>query len=549
MLIPEALSSHGTLGTIARQGGRGTIPGSQMPLSAGRSVLFPDWWGRPSSVSATNTPITRIGPQLAVEVNYNERTFYAGVVALLFAAIGLAARMDWRRKAPFALLAFIGIAIPLHMPGLYQLVEGLPVFELVQNQRLHFVFELAIAVLAAFGLQAMLDRPAGDRWRFAVAAAAVVVGLVVAAAAGPSGSDLEQVVTHFETGEDFHANHVIALTSIAWFLLFAIGVAGAVLAARRWPDRRRAVAVAVVLLGALDMLHFAHGYQPMGPASKVIPPRTPAIAYLQRHAADSRFIGLGFVLANDWSSTYGLDDVRGYDPPQPTARFYRLWLQANPAQIDWESFRIGSLEPTSLSIMSVLGARYLVTEPEVELTGSDARTRSALRVVYEGDDATVFENALAVPRAMVAPAVQVTSGEAATRAALAAGRFDPHRTVVVERDQPGVAGLSGVRGSASVVREQNAEVVMRASLARRGLVVLNDDFTDGWSVQVDGRPARALHVNDVMRGVAVGAGRHEVVWRYAVPGLRAGVWVSLLALAGVLGAAALLVLRSRRGVR
>ena len=65
-------------------------------------------------------------------------------------------------------------------------------------------------------------------------------------------------------------------------------------------------------------------------------------------------------------------------------------------------------------------------------------------------------------------------------------------------------------------------MTLRASLDRRGLVVLDDDFTDGWSVRVDGRPAHALHVDDVMRGVVVGPGRHEIVWSYAVPGLAAG---------------------------
>ena len=38
---------------------------------------------------------------------------------------------------------------------------------------------------------------------------------------------------------------------------------------------------------------------------------------------------------------------------------------------------------------------------------------------------------------------------------------------------------------------------------------------------MDGRPARVVRVDDVLRGVVVGRGRHVVVWSYAVPGLRA----------------------------
>jgi uncharacterized membrane protein YfhO len=39
-----------------------------------------------------------------------------------------------------------------------------------------------------------------------------------------------------------------------------------------------------------------------------------------------------------------------------------------------------------------------------------------------------------------------------------------------------------------------------------------------------------VRVNDVMRGVAVDAGTHEVEWTYRVPGLRAGALLSLLGL-------------------
>jgi uncharacterized membrane protein YfhO len=46
---------------------------------------------------------------------------------------------------------------------------------------------------------------------------------------------------------------------------------------------------------------------------------------------------------------------------------------------------------------------------------------------------------------------------------------------------------------------------------------LDDAWAPGWSVTVDGRPARALQADVVMRGVVVPAGEHEIVWRYRVP--------------------------------
>ena len=74
-------------------------------------------------------------------------------------------------------------------------------------------------------------------------------------------------------------------------------------------------------------------------------------------------------------------------------------------------------------------------------------------------------------------------------------------------------------------------------------------MTEGWSVRVDGRAATPLRVNTVMRGVVVPAGRHEVEWRYRVPGLRLGAAVSVLTLVALAGAALALRRRARSARR
>lgn len=563
MLLPEALSSRGTVGTAARAHGRGTLPGTQMPLTTIRTVLFPDWWGRPSGHEAQG-PITELAPGVAVPVNYNERTFYAGTVALLLGLVGVCARGGWRRKGPFVVLAVLGLAIPLHTPGLWQLITHLPAFDQVQNQRLHFVWALGLSVLAAFGLQALLERPAGDRWRLGIGVGALVLGVVALVGAGPTGHAVSDTVRHFLTGDDPDSDKVVALTSVVWYLLFIAAVVGALLAAHRWPQRRTWIAAGVVLLAAADMFHFANDYQPMAPASKSIPPRTDAIAFLQQHRDEGRIVGFGYALANDWPLTYGLRDIRGYDPPQPSRRFARLWRAVEAGQIEWTSYLLESAEQKGFQLMSVLGARYVVApagatlprgraaEGGLSVAGEAAR---GVHVAYDGIDARVFANARAAPRALVAQRVLVTSGEAQTQNVLLESKFDPRRDAVVEQGAEGTDGLSGIgsleqvvngaSGRVTVTDRSNSSVAIRAQLSRPGLVVLNDSFAPGWSVQVDGRDAAPVRVNDVMRGVAVGAGTHSVTWSYRVPGLRAGVALSAFALLMFAGLAGVLLMRRR----
>jgi hypothetical protein len=532
MLVPEAHSTHGTVGVLARKSG--SLPGQHMPLGAIQTVLFPDRWGRPSSI------------EIAGPINYNERTFYVGAVAFLMACVGLLAPGGWRRKAPFALLAAIGLGVGVRAPVLYWLAAHLPVLDLVEAERLQVAFQFAVPVLAAFGLQALVDRPAWDRRRLLVLLLALLAVVLELASAGIRGGDLGRTARHFLSGTNFARPGVLALTSVIWFVLFATGVAVALAIVAKRPGWRVTVAAVLVALAVADAYHFAHGYQPMGPPSKVIPPVTPAVAYLERHRSDGRVLGVGGVFPNDWGLVYGLEDVRGYDPPQPTTRMLALWRVTAPEQISWAPLEVPVLNSRSLRVLGVLGARYVVMSPGVRLPRA---RRRPLRLVYAGPDASIARIARTAPRAFVAARVRPASGQAGVRRRIAEPRFDPQTTVAVEREQSGAAELArlhpGARGSVEIVRRRDARVTLRARLARRGLVVLDEQMMDGWRVRVDGRPAPALYVDDVMRGVVVPAGRHEVVWSYAVPGLRLGVLVSLLTLAALATGAIALGVRSR----
>ncbi|HKG39869.1 MAG TPA: hypothetical protein VKB25_12845 [Conexibacter sp.] len=549
MLIPEILSSHGTVGTLARRSGRGeySLPGlDRMPFGMIRTPLFPDWWGRPSGLETGDSPVH------SIRLNYQERTFYAGAVALLLAVIGLTNRKALRRQAPFLIIGGLGLAIALHAPGLWWLVTHLPALSLVENQRLHFVFELAIAVLAGFGLQAVLERPQERGRQLAVGLCGIGAALIAAAVAHVGPGDVGRTLEHFATGRDFQRRGVIELTTIGWFLLFALGLTAALLVLRRRPALAIGVAVALVLLATADMLHFANRYNPMAPGERVTPPRTPAIAYLQAHRDEGRFVGIELALPPEQSLRFGLADVRGYNPPFPTKDFLALWRQAAPDQVAWLPTTINTIDPAGVQVTGALGARFILTGPEATVPTEDDPALHSLRRVYDGREATIFENPRATPRAFVAPSIVSVPDAASAHAALADSGFDARRAVVVEDGQPSETRLTnaqGARGRATIVEELNARVTMRATLDRRGIVVLGDQLLDGWSVSVDGRPATPVRVDAVLRGVVVDAGRHEIVWSYRVPGLRAGVAVSALSLILLLGVALLPRMRRVRAAR
>lgn len=519
ILLPVLRAGLGTPGAAARHGGDFTLP-----WSAAKATLFPDWWSRLQQPAP--------GPE-----DYLERTPYVGCAALLLALTALVSRGRWRAKLPLTVMASLGIAIPFGVPVVRSVATHLPALGETQVGRLLLWFELAVPVLAAFGLRSLIDAPRRQRAAWTAVALAALAALVAVVTVDPSLHELRTTLNHFRTGRDYPDSKIISLTSIGWWLLFA-ALLGAVLVLMRRVRYVRLAAGAVVLVAALDLLRFADGFQPMLSRADAIPPSTPAVAYLQRHVGEGRVVGDGFTLDNDYDMVYGLRDVRGYDPPQPSYRYFRLWRLAHPSQDPEKPYEIFGLSPTGRRVMSLLGARYVVEEPRKPAPSGLERS-----VAYAGPDGTIYENASAAPRALVARRVLVVSSERAGLATIASGRFDPRADVLIERGQPGLRRLpaSGSGGEVSVIADENSRVALRAHLRQPGVVVLSDALADGWTVSVDGKARPALRVNDVMRGVIAPAGSHVITWRYRVPGLRLGLLIS--ALAGLLLAGAALALR------
>jgi hypothetical protein len=127
--------------------------------------------------------------------------------------------------------------------------------------------------------------------------------------------------------------------------------------------------------------------------------------------------------------------------------------------------------------------------------------------------------------------------------------YDLRAMAFVETDQ--LQGLAGYVAKAPVSAAESVEVARHepqrvelvARLERPGLVVLADTYYPGWRLTIDGRPAPIYRTNRMMRGAAVGAGRHTLVYTYEPASFRVG---GVTSLAGLLALAALVPWAARR---
>ena len=120
--------------------------------------------------------------------------------------------------------------------------------------------------------------------------------------------------------------------------------------------------------------------------------------------------------------------------------------------------------------------------------------------------------------------------------------YDPRVLAFVETDQPqslaGYVSRTTVSSAESVAithyEPQRVELV--ANLEHPGLVILADIDYPGWYLTIDGVPAPIYRTNRLMRGAAVKAGRHTLVYTYNPASFRIG---GALSIAGLLVLAAL----------
>jgi hypothetical protein len=483
---------------------RGTLH-PKLGLYALGNLFVPALWGRGTG-SVTGTILTL------------NRYIYVGALPIVLAGVALLTRRSGQRIA-LAGFGAVSLAVALGVPGLFDLVQHLPGFKQADDRRLILVFQLAVALLAGFGLDDLMERMRRGTTRslrgpVLIAAGFVLLSVFWVFAVHPSARSFSSdLLAHW----GFKAPPATELIGIA---LFAGGAALLVLARLRRRVRAPAFAALALALVVADLFRAGMGLNPAVPVAHAAPPATPAIRYLQSRRP-ARFVGLGngpipslgaqtFPYAT--GLRYGIYDARGYNAPL-VGRFQRYWSRlVSPTKYLFAV--VPTLSEKRLRALDLFSVADIVQSradsPPLDLPG--------LSLAYARPDAQIYSNAGALPRAFVVGAQQIATGPDAALEAVADDSFDPRRFAVTEADLPGLTGASsappGFTGTARLSSYEADRVVVQASASRPSLLVLTDVAYPGWKASVDGKDAPVEHADYVLRGVVIPAGTHLVTFRY-----------------------------------
>lgn len=181
--------------------------------------------------------------------------------------------------------------------------------------------------------------------------------------------------------------------------------------------------------------------------------------------------------------------------------------------------------------MRLLNVRYIVAaEPYLQVP-------PMLKVVHEGTG-QVLEFGAALPRVTVVGKYRVISPAEAIFDSIAIGSTDSGTITMLESD-PGLT-LGPVEGARATIDSYKLnDVSVTVETPGPALVRLADLWYPDWIATVDGRPAKILKADYLLRAVAVPAGRHAIEFHYRSKAVRDGLALSiaslLVVLAGIIG--------------
>jgi hypothetical protein len=473
---------------------------------------------------------------------------YAGAAALACALLAARARRFRTLVVAIGGLALAGYALtsPLLVgSGWFRsLVLEIPFGDVYLHNpgRLRYVAVLALPVLAAAGLQGLVERPLSPRaaMTWLGAGAFSFVGWPLLA----GGS-----VVRFAM--------VAAVLLASGPLLYGVGT-------RRWRWASSSALVGVLTVELLASAVYAQSYEggtiftglETGDHPSLVPqvlryPTLDEATYLAptaivehiraepgRYATwapPAAYFEKGYLWMKspaDWpalapsrGTLFEVPDALGYNPVQ-LPRYWRYIRATNELSVFYNA---SVLNVPSVEDVRLLGLRYLVVptglEPPVAGT-----------VVEEADGYSLWELADPQPLATTSGAeVRDVTDVRQALALVGAPGFDPSMETIVEWSievTPPV-NLRPTEGTLELVSP--TELRIRLDRPAAGVLTIRNAYDAGWRATVDGRPADTLPVDAFLQGVSLPSDASEVVLTYhddaVMLGLALGaaIWAVLLA--------------------
>jgi hypothetical protein len=438
-----------------------------------------------------------------LESVYTHSNPFVGIVVLVLAMLAVA--LAWGESAVplFAAVASGGMLFAFASPTILQgVIYALaPFADKARNPAMAvFIFHLGICVLAAFGVDALIEHAQSIWVRRAMMASAAVATVIW----------IYQAITQLFHVQPAARTAPIAITGLVALLLIVLFYA--LRAGTIQPRSASVLLVVLVMLevGSLtqaDLQNRDMGFRFWNLLSR----DNDVAAFLKSRPLPFRVDVKEDDVPYNFGDWYGIESYMGYVSSAPEA-----------------FIRVQGLQRTQ----DLFGVRYYVAR--------QAPRAGLAEIFSSAAGIKVFEIPTAMPRAWSVHETFPIHELKELGPHLNHPSLDFNRVVLLMGDLPQLENCSG--DQVRLIRHDIQRSTLDVDMNCRGMVVLADGYSKDWIATVDGQRAPLYAAYGTIRGVVVDRGHHQVEMRYRPMSVYVGGSLTVLSLLAV----GLLVSRSYR---
>ena len=455
-------------------------------------------------------PAYLLGVMIADRSGAAERTTYLGLVVLILALVSVTRIRRFSQGYWLIGVVIIGaiVALGVNTP-LYNLLTLVPGSTLLRvPARAWFVVAFAVAALAGFGLQVLLDWPGRISRRTRLLAIGVSFFALFFGLIGSLSSGSTSMI----------AMAIFVPTTCVLIMLRI----------QRRLTADRFVALTIGLM-AIDLLTFAWSvYRPISIDQAFADGQLPA-QWLADQAEPFRTYSPSYSIPQHVAQQHHLQLADGINPLQ-LAR-YVDYMQSATGIGPWsysvtlppfqniksdEDIRMANANVIpDARLLGALNVRYIVAAFPIDDPDLIERARFGATIIYE--------DRRAMPRVFVVNKIDVAATPEVAAQRLATSSISDTASV---EGLPFPFELPAQSHEAQIVEWQADRIKVKAT--GPGWLVLSEVYMPDWSVQVDGEPAMIYPTDLALRGVFVNWGEHTIDFNYQPRRVYAGLLITVL---------------------
>lgn len=263
---------------------------------------------------------------------------------------------------------------------------------------------------------------------------------------------------------------------------------------------------------------------------KFIFPEVPAISFLKKQPG---FFRIGREHAevlppNTWIA-YNLQSVEGYDPIYLN-QYGKFINFVNGGDIKHDGVsRYGELTNYKSTFLDATNTKYFIgvgRDQNGQLPGDLINYKfneAKFKRIFQDKSAVILENPDAMDRVYFAKSFKLVS-EDQVNDNIIDPKFDPRYEIIISKDL-NISSVTG-KGVAKITSYTSNIVKIQTQTQSEEILVLADQYEEGWHAKIDGREVSISPANLIFRAIKIPSGKHEVVFNYYPKSFDTGLKIS-----------------------